>query len=294
MKKKAFAVSLLVLGLLSLEARAITIANFSLTEESLSFYISGTLPAPLLNGLYFVNPDVWASPGFALGSDMASSYSFVGTSFNSMPPLWNSGSIGTGNPFFGDYLFVAFQNSKELSGTITASWSSPAFNLSQVTSLDVYWSDNGSLDPNRITNGTYLTSVAVVPEPSTTALLIAGAVASSTVLRGRKKRAEQQRSDPWRYYSRINRLGVYGCGGGFVLLLLLVRFLPDWAIVKWIILTIASFLWALCCLLYLALLAGFQCPQCGELYFVYCGRPLPWLRRCSKCGSERPVSDEPK
>ena len=194
MKKSAVAVSLLVFCFFTLEARAVDIANFSLAENSLSFYISGTLPAPLLNGLYFVNPDVWANPGFALGSDIrASSYSFIGTSFNSMPPLWNSGSIGTGNPFFGDYLFVAFQNSKEISGTITATWSSPAFNPSQVTSLNVYWSDNGSLDPNRITSGTYLTSVAVAPEPATTALVVLGAaVATFSVLRRRKNRAEHK------------------------------------------------------------------------------------------------------
>jgi hypothetical protein len=188
----AIALSLFVFASVSQEAKAIIIADLSLTEASLSFYISGTLPAPLLNSLYFVNPDVGANPGFALGSSiMASSHSFNGTSLNATPPLWNSNSIGTGNSFFGDSFFVAFQNSEGLAGTVTATWSSTAFNPSQVTSLDVYWGNSGSLDPNAITSGTYLTSVAVIPEPSTSALLFAGAVATFIVFRRRKNKSNR-------------------------------------------------------------------------------------------------------
>jgi hypothetical protein len=177
------------------EVRAINISHFFLTETSVSFDISGTLPAPFLNNLNFVNPTVSANPGFALGSFFkASSYSFVGTSYLAEYPLWNAEAIQTGNASWGDYFFVSFRNSQDLLGTITANWSSVAFNPSQVTSLDVYWSDSGSLDPSSITKGTYLTSVQIVPEPSTTTtLLLAGAMMVALhLLRTRRKSGKQR------------------------------------------------------------------------------------------------------
>ena len=153
----------------------IIISNFMLTENSVSFDISGTLPNDLpvteRAGIIFVNPDIQETPGFALGSGIGASDSeFTGS--HSLATSINP--VSTGFFEFGDYFSVAFDDDftigEEISGSLTASWDVDAFDPTQVQSIDVYWGYGGI---GTADTGTYLTSVAV-PEPSTT-----GAIALS-------------------------------------------------------------------------------------------------------------------
>lgn len=172
---------LLALGQMSASAQ-ISVSNFLLTSNSVSFSLSGTLPnpAPQTNPqtLYFVNPNVAASPGFALSTGFfdSSTQSFTGTqALRSIVPL------ATGNHEYGDYFYVAFENAlavgETIDGIVSATWSAPAFDPAAVASLNLFWGVNDSLpfdpstQPSLITGGTFLTSV-VVPEPSTYALLL--------------------------------------------------------------------------------------------------------------------------
>jgi len=184
----ALAVAILAFGTYTREANAdIVISNFSLTENSLFFEISGTFPGLLPAGessaLYFVNPDVTANPGFALGEFIASTtFSFSGTQ-----PLRSISPVATGGPDFGDYFYVAFQNDfangEAISGSLTATWNTTAFDPSQVTTLEVYWGNDDS--SGLVGTGTYLTSVAV-PEPSSWCFVALSCIALVIRRRARK------------------------------------------------------------------------------------------------------------
>lgn len=179
----AIAAAILTFGTCTCEADAdIVISDFFLTENSLSFIISGTFPSLLpvdnLNALLFVNPDVTADPGFALGNFLsAATFSFSGTQ-----PLRDDEPVATGTPSFGDYFFVAFENDftdgEAILGSLTATWSTTAFDPSQLSMLDVYW---GNDDNNGVVGtGIYLTSVTV-PEPSS--LCIVALLGSAIMVR---------------------------------------------------------------------------------------------------------------
>jgi hypothetical protein len=194
MKTKSTALmfaALLAIGVACRQAHAdIIINNFSLTQNSLSFDISGTLPDPLPlspSAFYFVNPDIHANPGFVLASNFASTYSFTGTQ-----NLRDPDGVSGGNGGFGDFFYVAFTANmnvgETVSGTLTANWMTDTFDPSQVTTLDVYWGYNGGL----ANDGTYLTSVAI-PEPSSHLLV---AVIGMTVLPLRRNRQQLCRTKP--------------------------------------------------------------------------------------------------
>ncbi len=188
----------LTLGFLSYESKAaIVITDFELTETSIRFNISGTFPdvyPPADHAaLYFVNSEVAANPGFALGDRfVAAEASFTGVqTLNFMAPVW------TGSPIYGDYfgiLFVTdFSTGESISGTLTAAWDDPAFDPTHVTRLDLYWGIDESLprdpttQPSAITGGAYLASVAV-PESSTATALMGGGVAVFAFLLRQRKR----------------------------------------------------------------------------------------------------------
>ncbi len=150
---------------------AISITDFDLTETSVSFNISGTiegtLPAGTRDFLYFFN--LSAPPRFSLGDSLvATSISFTGSQTLSQVSTGVSGS--------GDYFFLDFQDvfaaGESISGSFTATWSSPAFDPSATDSLNVYWGHNST----SAASGAFQTSVGVIPEPSAAALL-AGAAA---------------------------------------------------------------------------------------------------------------------
>ncbi len=145
----------------------ISITDFSLNSDSLSFQFSGTMPNTPppheLFGIAFANRNIEASPGFALGRyEGAANATFSGSQL-----LRQSGRpVSTGDEFFGDYFYVAFNSDlapgEVLEGEISAEWSDRVFDVSQIGTIDVYWGyDTGLVD-----SGTYLTSIFAVPEPS--------------------------------------------------------------------------------------------------------------------------------
>jgi hypothetical protein len=172
------------------------ISNFSMSSNSVSFDISGNFPNPAPQSrptfLFFVNPNVAASPGFALNPFFeASTQSWTGSQ-----SLHLSLSIATGNPNFGDYFYVPFQQNftvgEAINGTVQATWTfAPAFDPAVVSSLNLFWGEsttlptNPSTQPSAITGGTFLTSV-VVPEPSTYALLLMTGAGALWWARGRR------------------------------------------------------------------------------------------------------------
>lgn len=165
---------------------AVVVNNLVITGTTISFGISGTLPAgapaQYRETLYVVNPDPSADPGFALGNfKNASSSSFTGSQ-----PLATSTRMLTGGAGFGDYLIINFKNElaagESISGTFTGTWSSTTFDPSQVSSLNLFW---GSDDLSSINTGALLGAVAV-PEVSSVSLLIAGAAVVLPIRRRRK------------------------------------------------------------------------------------------------------------
>jgi hypothetical protein len=161
---------------------AVSIVNFQLTTTSLSFDISGTMPATApannRNGFAIINPDFAASPGFALGNfTFADTRSFTGTQALS--------GILTGNSS-GDYALVLFSSpltaGEAISGTFSATWSTTAFDPAAVTQLNVQW---GSTNGSSVGDGVQLALVPVnVPEPSGAALLLTGLAVAA----GRRRR----------------------------------------------------------------------------------------------------------
>ena len=134
---------------------AISISNLQLNTSTDSFDISGTFPGVLT----FVNPDLSASPGFALQSFIpASSYSFTG----SQPLRMGQPPILIGGDIYGDYFLVAFDSpfaaGEEISGSVNASWEGIAFDPSAVDLLHVEWGGPPGA-------GLLLTTVTI-PEPS--------------------------------------------------------------------------------------------------------------------------------
>lgn len=119
---------------------ALVFTHLTLTPTSFSVEISGTLPAAYpknsLATLYFVNPEASASPGYALQDfAMADAQSILGSGQNSR--------FGTGGSLWGDYAIVNFSRllaaGETLSGTLSGTWNSAVFDVSKVSSLNVFW-----------------------------------------------------------------------------------------------------------------------------------------------------------
>ena len=167
---------------------AISITNFSITSSSLSFNITGSFPSPQpfrgFEFISFVNPNIYASPGYALDYSYSSTQSFSGT-----PVLtdWSFLYAVTRTRLSLDCCLVDlgtnFQQEQTVNGKYDFTWSAAVFDPSAVSSLDVYWGA-ASLDINELLNsGIYLTTV-ILPEPSSLSLLVIGGVVLA--LRGRR------------------------------------------------------------------------------------------------------------
>lgn len=165
----ASAIFLCLVVMHSKSAKAeLSIENFSLTTNSVSFDISGTFPGTspgyLVNSLLFINPDTNQSPGFALGDFWGANFA----SFTGVQILRStSGPIATGGDSFGDYFFVAFDTDlspgESIAGTVSASWASTAFDPSAVDAIDVYWGVSNST--SGLAGGIFIDTLTV-PEPS--------------------------------------------------------------------------------------------------------------------------------
>lgn len=155
-------------------AAQLSIEDFNLTPNSVSFVVQGTFPETFprsfLEGFLFVNPDPDASPGFALGSNLRpDNENFTG------PQSLRTGyifPIGTGGAQFGDYFFVAFDEiflpGDNIDGRVTANWSTTAFDINAVETLNVFW---GSDITGQDVEGGVLIDVVLVPEPTTQMLI---------------------------------------------------------------------------------------------------------------------------
>ncbi len=163
------AIFLCFVVILSNAAKAeLSIEYFSLTTNSVSFDISGTFPdtppAYSARSFFFVNPNLTENPGFALGDFFhADAASFTGNQI-----LQNStGPIATGSASIGDYFFVAFKANfspgESINGTVSASWSSTAFELGAVDTINAYWGTSSRA--GGLTGGVFVDTL-IVPEPS--------------------------------------------------------------------------------------------------------------------------------
>ena len=151
----------------------INVTDFLISETTVSFDISGTLPSPapanLEFALIFSNPDPFALPGFVL-EDFVSAFnvSFTGTQF--LDPVFPA---STGGESFGDYFFFLFADDRfvgeEIKGSFDATWDAPVFDPSAVNSLEMYW--GAATDQGPVNSGTLLTAVPV-PEPDGALLLL--------------------------------------------------------------------------------------------------------------------------
>lgn len=193
---KGFAVACIsALGYLSTGQDAsatVTITNLMFTEDSVSFDISGDMslvtPASEPFMLYFLNTDAGAVPGFVTGTTFVQAASYSENITNT------AALVGVGGANYGDYFFIYFGSNltagQDMTGSFTASWSTPVFDPDAAEEIAVYWGSNASLTPQsaQIPGGTLLTTVtpgAAVPEPSSS-LFIVTACAAGLVHRRRR------------------------------------------------------------------------------------------------------------
>jgi len=78
----------------------------------------------------------------------------------------------------------------------------------------------------------------------------------------------------WKTYRRIARFGLVLIPGLWLSMVLIGMYVPESiGVAKMIIIGICAFAWFLTSLIIMALLYGFECPRCKELFFGnYSGR----------------------
>lgn len=93
----------------------------------------------------------------------------------------------------------------------------------------------------------------------------------------------------WRTYRRIARFGLILVPGLWLCMVLIGWYVPDSiGVAKLIIIGIIAFFWALSGLVILALLYGFECPRCKELFFVTGFFRLDtFTSHCRHCGLKK-------
>lgn len=176
--------ALFVLGLSSAPLHAaITITNLELSKNSLSFTASGTLPEPTaanfnLSIISIQNPNVTASPGFALGfQSPVTSFTETFSQTVSTAPTSGDINIRTGNGQL-DYAYIIFTANMApgeiFSGTLTGNWNFDAFDPTAVTTLDFYWGGFVQAPERNLLQAGV--PVTVVPECSAVFMLISGAI----------------------------------------------------------------------------------------------------------------------
>ncbi|QXD31042.1 VPDSG-CTERM sorting domain-containing protein [Candidatus Pelagisphaera phototrophica] len=142
--------------------------NLQLTDTSFSVVISGnvpdTLPYQSRKLIHITNPNYAANPGFVIGSvgTAASSFSFSGSQIIQGFNLVVEEEA--------NFIYIGFEEvltvGSALSGTLTGSWSSTAFDPSAVTSLNFYWGQAFVLEGDAPGNsGTFLGSASLSAVP---------------------------------------------------------------------------------------------------------------------------------
>ena len=180
----------LLLALFPASASAVSFTNLQLTDTSFSVVISGnvpdTLPYQSRKLIHITNPNYAANPGFVIGSNGtgASSSNFSGSQIIQGFALIVEEEA---NFIYGGFEEVLIAGSA-LSGTLTGSWSSTAFDPRAVTSLNFYWGLGyvavGDAPGN---SGTFLgsASLSAVPDTGSTAALLGVGVAALAFARCR-------------------------------------------------------------------------------------------------------------
>ena len=180
----------LLLALFPPSASAVSFTNLQLTDTSFSVVISGnvpdTLPYQSRKLIHITNPNYAANPGFVIGSvgTAASSFSFSGSQ---IIQGFNLVVEEEANFIYGGFA-EELDVGSALSGTLTGSWSSTAFDPSAVTSLNFYWGQSyvtGGDAPGD--SGTFLgsASLSAVPDTGSTAALLGVGVAALAFARRR-------------------------------------------------------------------------------------------------------------
>jgi hypothetical protein len=200
-KKLTAAACLLVAASLQQQTlAAITISNFEITSNSLTFHVSGTfpntLPAAQADRLYFVNGfNPGAFPGFVqeqVGGILTSNFT------GSAPTLPSTYiPIGLGNSAIGDFFVIDFYSDfsagQTISGTLTASWTTQPFIPAAAPTIDVFWGIGSSsltaIYPDLINSAPLLTSISI-PEPNSCILSFFSLLLASI----RRRKVEQAAS----------------------------------------------------------------------------------------------------
>ena len=93
----------------------------------------------------------------------------------------------------------------------------------------------------------------------------------------------------WNAYRRIARYGLVLIPGLFLSMVLIGLYVPESiGVAKMIIIGIFAFAWFLSALIIMALLYGFECPRCKELFFVTGFFRLDtFTSHCRHCGLKK-------
>jgi len=93
----------------------------------------------------------------------------------------------------------------------------------------------------------------------------------------------------WKGYRRIARFGLVLIPGLWFSMVLIGWYVPDSiGIAKMIVIGVLAFAWFLSSLIIMALLYGFECPRCKELFFVTRFYQVnTFVSRCRHCGLQK-------
>jgi len=117
----------------------LTFTNLNVTAESFTVDVSGTVPTGSVSDptlLLFESNPLSTDPGWVIAGGFSDgTYSFSGSQTMTQ--------FTTGNPSFGDYIYLrldpSLSSGDDLTGTITGTWGSDVFDPSAINSIDVYW-----------------------------------------------------------------------------------------------------------------------------------------------------------
>ena len=92
----------------------------------------------------------------------------------------------------------------------------------------------------------------------------------------------------WKSYRRIARCGLLLIPGLWVCMVLIGWYVPDSiGTPKMILLGVLAFAWGFSGLIIIALLYGFECPRCKELFFVARLHLNTFVPHCCHCGLKK-------